>query len=134
MNRNVRSSPVSVWMSSCQIVCCALWTSVTIFYLFYQVVRFKKTVNFRLDYQNVKWLDNEQMHSVRNVSRFFLKQKTGFVVKSCFHYTELDCRNDWIKEDRGMWQITSFSLLLTTTMLQNIYGKYVQKKFGAQHV
>ena len=112
-------------------LCGLLWPFFT---YFIKLLDLKKTVNFRLDYQNVKWLDNEQMHSVRNVSRFFLKQKTGFVVKSCFHYTELDCRNDWIKEDRGMWQITSFSLLLTTTMLQNIYGKYVQKKFGAQHV
>ena len=29
------------------------------------------------------------------VSNYF--QKTGFVVKSCFLYTKLVCRNDWIK-------------------------------------
>ena len=34
----------------------------------------------------MKWLDNEQTQSVRNVSPIIFK-KTGFVAKSCFPYT-----------------------------------------------
>ena len=50
-----------------------------------------------MNYQCVKWLDKEQTCS-RNASPMIFK-KTGFVVKSCFLYTELDCRNDWITAD-----------------------------------
>ena len=37
----------------------------------------------------MKWLDNEQTQSVRNASPIIFK-KTGFIVKSCFPYTNLD--------------------------------------------
>ena len=40
----------------------------------------------------MKWLHNKQ----KRVTDDILK-KTGFVVKSYFLYTTLDCRNDWMK-------------------------------------
>ena len=49
-----------------------------------------------MNYQYVKWLDNEQPYSVRNASPLFLK--SGSVVKSCFLHTKLDYREDWIKD------------------------------------
>ena len=43
----------------------------------------------------MKWL-NDVICS-KCVAKYF--EKNGFVIKSCFLYTKLDCHNDWIKAE-----------------------------------
>ena len=77
----------------------------------------------------MKWLDNEQTYSVRNESTA-ISEITGFVVKSRFLYTKLDCHNDWIKVLHAFVPNKSLGQLLAISPESFIFLKTLNSEFS----
>ena len=73
----------------------------------------------------MKRLDNEQTESVWNASPIIFK-KTGFVVKSSFPYTNLDCRDDWIKGSLNFPVISIFLINISKFWPKNPASRLLQ--------